>query len=195
MRFFNGLFRMRDAPKNKTSGSSYSFFMGDSTSGKSVNERSSMQMTAVYSCVRILSEAVASLPLHFYEYGLLRGDYQSRMNGYATARQNGWMSANDIRELDRISAELGGDVYLINGNITLRLDALYDAIVELEEHIDDAKLRKSSILRWKQSLWTMFTMQNFGKLYVIMSDEKRKASSHISLKKFRYTRLGRLKCR
>ena len=108
------------------------------------------------------------------------------------------MSANDIREfenLDRIPAELDGDVYLINGNITLRLDALYDAIVELEEHIDDAKLRKSSILRWKQSLWTMFTMQNFGKLYVIMSDEKRKASSHISLKKFRYTRMGRLKYR
>ena len=60
---------MRDAPKNRTSGSSYSFFMGNSTSGKRVNERSSMQMTAVYSCVRILSEAVASLPLHFYEYG------------------------------------------------------------------------------------------------------------------------------
>ena len=52
--------------------------------------------------------------------GLLRGDYQSRMNGYATARQNGWMSANDIREpenLDRIPAELGGDLYLINGNM------------------------------------------------------------------------------
>ena len=45
--------------------------------------------------------------------GLLRGDYQSRMNGYATARQNGWMSANDIRELenlDRISEEEGGDL-------------------------------------------------------------------------------------
>ncbi len=27
-----------------------------------------MQMTAVYSCVRILSEAVAGLPLHFYKY-------------------------------------------------------------------------------------------------------------------------------
>lgn len=52
--------------------------------------------------------------------GLLRGDYQSRMNGYAIARQNGWMSANDIRELenlDRISAEDGGDLYLINGNM------------------------------------------------------------------------------
>lgn len=52
--------------------------------------------------------------------GLLCGDYQSRMNGYATARQNGWMSVNDIRELenlDRIPKEEGGDLYLINGNM------------------------------------------------------------------------------
>src|SRR5699024_10964157 len=52
--------------------------------------------------------------------GLLRGDYASRMNGYAVGRQNGWMSANDIRELenlDRIPAEEGGDLYLINGNM------------------------------------------------------------------------------
>ena len=58
--------------------------------------------------------------------GLLRGDYQSRMNGYAIGRQNGWMSANDIRELenlDRIPAELGGDLYLINGNMTKLADA------------------------------------------------------------------------
>ena len=31
--------------------------------------------------------------------GLMRGDYKSRMEGYAIARQNGWMSANDIRAL------------------------------------------------------------------------------------------------
>ena len=68
MGFLSGLFRARDAPQNRTSGSAYSFFMGGSTSGKRVNERSSMQMTAVYSCVRILSEAVAGLPLHFYRY-------------------------------------------------------------------------------------------------------------------------------
>ena len=58
--------------------------------------------------------------------GLLRGDYVSRMSGYATARQNGWMSANDIRELenlDRIPAELGGDLYLINGAMTKLEDA------------------------------------------------------------------------
>lgn len=66
---------------------------------------------------------------YFFKFnvdGLLRGDYQSRMNGYATARQNGWMSANDIRELenlDRIPEEKGGDLYLINGNMTKLEDA------------------------------------------------------------------------
>lgn len=68
MGFISNLFRGRDAPVNRTSGSTYSFFMGGSAAGKNVNERSAMQMTAVYSCMRILSEAVAGLPLQFYEY-------------------------------------------------------------------------------------------------------------------------------
>ena len=58
--------------------------------------------------------------------GLLRGDYASRMAGYATARQNGWMSANDIRQLedlDLIPSELGGDLYLVNGNMVPLPDA------------------------------------------------------------------------
>jgi phage portal protein, HK97 family len=68
MGIFSSLFRSRDKPFNRTAGSSYSFFLGSSSSGKYVTERSAMQMTAVYSCVRILSEAVASLPLQFYKY-------------------------------------------------------------------------------------------------------------------------------
>jgi len=64
----SGLFRSRDKPQNRTVGSTYTFYMGGSTSGKPVNERSAMQMTAVYSCVRILAEAVAGLPLHLYRY-------------------------------------------------------------------------------------------------------------------------------
>lgn len=60
--------KARDKPQDRTAGSSYSFFMGGSSAGKSVTERSAMQMTAVYSCVRILAEAVAGLPLHFYKY-------------------------------------------------------------------------------------------------------------------------------
>ena len=68
MGIFLGLFRSRDKPQNRTTGSAYSFFFGSSSAGKRVNERSAMQMTAVYSCVRILAEAVAGLPLHLYRY-------------------------------------------------------------------------------------------------------------------------------
>ena len=59
------IFKSRDKPKNSLG--SY-FFGGSSSSGKMVTERSSMQMTAVYSCVRILAEAVAGLPFHLYRY-------------------------------------------------------------------------------------------------------------------------------
>ena len=68
MGLISGLFRSRDKPKNSTAGSGYSFFFGGSSAGKSVNERSALQMTAVYSCVRILAEAVAGLPFHLYRY-------------------------------------------------------------------------------------------------------------------------------
>ena len=68
MGIFSGLFKSRDKPENRTAGSTYTFYMGGTTSGKTVTERSAMQMTAVYSCVRILSEAVAGLPLHLYRY-------------------------------------------------------------------------------------------------------------------------------
>ena len=58
--------------------------------------------------------------------GLLRGDYQSRMNGYAVGRQNGWFSANDIREMENMNPipdEEGGNLYLVNGAMTKLADA------------------------------------------------------------------------
>ncbi len=69
MGILSSIFKSRDKPENRTAGSGYTFFMGGSTAGKAVTERSAMQMTAVYSCVRILSEAIAGLPLHLYRYG------------------------------------------------------------------------------------------------------------------------------
>jgi HK97 family phage portal protein len=90
-------------------------------------------------CRALLSDS--EKPLVFIKFnvdGLLRGDYVSRMNGYATARQNGWMSANDIRELenlDRIPAKHGGDLYLINGAMTKLQDAgAFANIKETEEN-------------------------------------------------------------
>lgn len=65
---FSSIFRSRDAPQNRTVGSGYTFYFGGTTSGKTVTERSAIQMTAVYSSVRILAEAVAGLSLHLYRY-------------------------------------------------------------------------------------------------------------------------------
>ena len=60
------------------------------------------------------------LLIRFNVDGLLRGDYKSRMDGYAVGRQNGWLSANDIRSLEKLNlipAEEGGDLLLVNGNL------------------------------------------------------------------------------
>jgi HK97 family phage portal protein len=87
----------------------------------------------------LTSEEKQAYFVKFNVEGLLRGDYQSRMTGYATARQNGWMSANDIRELenlDRIPKEEGGDLYLINGNMLPLSNAGAFANIETTEKED-----------------------------------------------------------
>jgi len=58
--------------------------------------------------------------------GLMRGDYKSRMDGYAVGFANGFLSPNDIRRLenmDLIPAEDGGDDYYLNGSYTKLKDA------------------------------------------------------------------------
>ena len=64
---FSRLFRSRDRPTNNL-GSAFSFLFGGTTSGKIVNERTAMQTTVVYACVRLLSESLAGLPIHLYHY-------------------------------------------------------------------------------------------------------------------------------
>lgn len=55
---FSGLFKSHNHSKDATIGSTYHFFMENSTSGKTLRERSAIQMTAVYSWVRILAETI-----------------------------------------------------------------------------------------------------------------------------------------
>ena len=58
--------------------------------------------------------------------GLLRGDYQSRMRGYATGISNGFLSPNDCRRLENmnlIPAKQGGDDYYLNGGYVKLQDA------------------------------------------------------------------------
>ena len=65
MGFLGAFFKKRTAT-DRMAGSGYRFYFGQTDAGKIVNERSAMQMTAVYACVRILAESIASLPLHVY---------------------------------------------------------------------------------------------------------------------------------
>ena len=69
-------------------------------------------------------------------------------------------------------------------DMTLRLDALYDTIVELEERIEDAKLRNSSIEMETITLDNIYKlMLNFGKLYDIISDEEKEKPYYLSYKR------------
>ena len=67
MSIFSRIFKSRGSPKNSLPGDGYRPYVGRTTSGNSVTQRSSMQLTAVYACVRVLSEGVASLPLVTYK--------------------------------------------------------------------------------------------------------------------------------
>lgn len=67
MNFFSKLFRSGDKPTNFIS-THWPFLWGQTISGRSVNDRTAMQVTAVYACVRILAEAIAGLPLNVYQY-------------------------------------------------------------------------------------------------------------------------------
>ena len=68
MGIFSGLFKSRDKPTNSYDSPSYTYFFGRANSGKRVTDRTALQHIAVYACVRVLSEAIAQLPLHVYQY-------------------------------------------------------------------------------------------------------------------------------
>lgn len=62
----------------------------------------------------------------FVVEGLLRGDFASRMQGYSIGIQNGIYSVNEIRNLENfnlLSDEDGGNLHIINGNMTKLKDA------------------------------------------------------------------------
>ena len=64
--------------------------------------------------------------IRFNVDGLLRGDYKSRMEGYAVGINNGFMCPNDARRLenmDLIPPEKGGDNFLIQGAMIRLEDA------------------------------------------------------------------------
>lgn len=61
-------------------------------------------------------------------------------------------------------------------DMTLRLDGLYDIIVELEEKIEDVKLRRKAVEQDAITLENIYTLLfNFDKVYDKISDEEKKS--------------------
>lgn len=51
--------------------------------------------------------------IKFNVNGLMRGDFQTRIQSYSVASQAGFMSVNDIRRLEEMRSVEGGDVYRV----------------------------------------------------------------------------------
>nr|DAM15263.1 MAG TPA: Portal [Bacteriophage sp.] len=170
MGIFSGLFRGRDAPKNSTAGSAYRFFLGGSASGKNVNERSAMQMTAVYACVRVLSEAVAGLPLHLYRYtdkGSKEKAIDQPLYFVLHDEPNPEMTSFAFRETLMTHLLLWGNAYaqiirngkgevvalypLMPNRMTVDRDEKGQLYYEYQTSSDEAKTMKGSTVRLKPS--------------------------------------------
>lgn len=80
-------------------------------------------------------------------------------------------------------------------DMTLRLDSLYDIMVEIEEKIEDAKLRKKSVeteILTMESIYKI--LQNFGELYDRITDEERKQLISHLIKEIQIYPEGESKC-
>jgi HK97 family phage portal protein len=58
------------------------------------------------------------IEIRFSLQGLMRGDMKTRMQFYASALQNGWMSRNEVRDLEERGEIEGGDEYTVQTNMT-----------------------------------------------------------------------------
>lgn len=78
------------------------------------------------------------------------------------------------RELDSLPMDANHRERKIH-DMTIRLDSLYDTIVEIEEKIADARLRKRAIETKSLTMENIYRiLEHFSELYDIMNDEERK---------------------
>ncbi len=100
------LFRARDkpgsqsSPKDAVSGAT-TFSFGMAGSGKSVNARTAIQVSAVYACVRVIAGTVASLPFSVYE--------QDKTGNQKALDQ--FLSSKTVSLPDHSSPEISGGRY------------------------------------------------------------------------------------
>ena len=82
--------------------------------------------------------------------GLIRADFQTRMQAYSTANQSGWLSLNDIRRLEDFPPIDGGDVYrvpLANVNLNAADLSAQEAQVAMAQKLIQVGFDPASVLK------------------------------------------------
>ena len=111
-----GLFNRKatnDGPKNYKLTAPTVWLFGKSSSGKAVNERTAMQLSAVYACVRVISESMASLPLDLFKWnkdGAVK-DREHPLYRVLHDEPNGEMTSFNFRETMVAHQLLWGNAY------------------------------------------------------------------------------------
>lgn len=75
------------------------------------------------------TEIAAGLSPRFSLQGLLRGDMKTRMQFYTSALQNGWLSRDEVRDLEERGKIPGGDKYTVQTNM-IAVEDMTDAATD-----------------------------------------------------------------
>lgn len=107
--------KMAGITVNTTSPELFRFFGASTASGKTVNDESALQVSTVWSCVRILAETIGSLP-----WGIYRKDRKGnaekidhRVAEVLVGTPNEEMTSQEFRECEMLNLVLRGNGYAI----------------------------------------------------------------------------------
>ena len=109
-------------------------------SGAQVNSDTAMRVAAVYACVRVISETIASLPLHVYsreEQGK-RVRYDHPLYRLLHDQPNSWQTAFEFREMMQAHFELRGNAYAYKS-----MDARGNLVELLPLHPDRVEVQRN----------------------------------------------------
>ncbi|HEI8571208.1 TPA: phage portal protein [Morganella morganii] len=160
--FFPGLFRKSDTGMSSSELSEMIGLTYDTYTGRRVSPQLAMQLTAVFSCVRVLAESVGMLPCSLYEQ-LDRGNRRAvreRLNKLLSTKPNNYMTPQEFWELLIACLCLRGNFYAYK-------------VKALGEVVEMLPLEPSSVTPKLNSKWEPEYQVTFpdGKLDTLTQDD------------------------
>ncbi len=111
------------------------------------------------------AERQAGYYAKFSVEGLLRGDMAARKDFYATGRQWGWFSANDVRRFEDMNPIKGGDTYLVPLNMVPA-----DSLGEAQQDKDQERALRA-LVAYETRSGSAESRRRIGKQYARLFEE------------------------